>query len=215
MWLVFGGAFYALSLGPVLSVFGVPVTSLTPYSLLEVLAPPVRKGGCPSRMAVMTALAAGVLAARGFAWAAVRVPRPRLLAVPLAALFFCETVQQQQPTYEPIVPPVVRQLRDLPFGCVVGYDDTVATTLLYQTIMEQPLANGYVARVPLRLLESRRQLAELAAEGRYRELLDAAKATYLLRSRSTMPPVLDEGLEQIAADEEFELFVRRGSHPGR
>ncbi|MCA8955889.1 MAG: hypothetical protein KDC87_07435 [Planctomycetes bacterium] len=209
-WLWIGGLFFSLSLGVELRVLGTPITGLTPYAALERLLPVMRYSGMPSRMSIITTLAAAVLAARGFAFAAQRL-RHRyawLLAVPLVALFVFDTLMWEQPTFRPEIPPVIEKLADLPRGCVVGLEQHKSRALYMQTVMRQPIPSGYVARVPVQLEHRAMALADMARRGEYDQLVEKAKADYLLREVKKMPPVRSPALRRIAADHLFELFVR-------
>src|SRR5690606_35222693 len=75
MWVLVGGVFYLLSLGPVLLVLGHDLQTVpTLYGVLESIVPIMSMAGVASRMALVTYLSAAVLAALGVAVAARRWP---------------------------------------------------------------------------------------------------------------------------------------------
>ena len=102
---------------------------------------------------------------------------------------------------------MIEKLRELPPGAVAGFAGADAANLYYQTIHEQPITTGYVARWPATLDQVRKNLQDLRAEGRYAELMDAAQATYLVRSRIDMPPVVEPRLKLLDLYLKFEIYT--------
>ncbi len=212
-WLILGAVFFLLSLGPNLLVLGERYLDVPmPYDLLLTALPMLDLGGMPIRMAMMTGLAAAVLAAFGAKYAWQRVPAAKALIVPFLALWGFEIWPVPQVLLRPEYPPVIYKLKELPDGIVAGTGHLLrgpeySTWLLYQTLFEKPMVNGYVARVSGSRMAYREQQANLTREGRYAELMRLCDASYLILERGIDPEMAEQGLKLIGSDSLFDLYV--------
>jgi hypothetical protein len=154
LWFALAGAFALLALGPVLRVWGRPVTGVPmPYDLLALAVPPLRIAGAVARFFVMTYLAAGVLVALVY---------PLLRAGPLAAgaaralavaVLAVEYWPAPLPSTRLPTPSHVAAIAAEPgSGAVIDLVHKPPISLYHQTIHEKPMAGGYIARFPASVL---------------------------------------------------------------
>jgi hypothetical protein len=157
---VAGAVFFLLALGPVLQVAGVAVLPGMPYAWLEVLLPPLRLGGTPVRMIVMTLLAISILAGAGWRILAEGPRALRIVAGAALLAILLETLPRPLPTTRAETPAYVAALRDLPPGAAVDLLHPPARALYYQTIHERPMAFGYLSRLPASVAERDARISE-------------------------------------------------------
>jgi hypothetical protein len=217
LWFFLMLFFAALSLGPVLHVWGKPVPfsrGLLPYSWLERVLPTLRVGGVPVRMAIMMTLSAALLCAgalahllRGPAWA-------RLLATLLLVVTLVEYLPKAIPTTPVITPGYVKFLSDLSgdegvldaaslpmdeLGNQAEFSDEEArawvmekarsaSILLNQTFHKKPAAFGFVARLPTSVCAGDTQIIQLLKTQRFDFLWRQYGLRYL--SMRSIPPNL-------------------------
>lgn len=169
-WIALAALFFALSCGPTLYFWTIPLTRWTPYRLLQTVLPFLRFAGVPARMMIFTQLACCVLAAAGLARLAT-LPRPHRLA--LAATFALAMVIESQPrlqlTYPPDAPQWVQVVRDDPRpGAVIDLIARGHSGDLYaQTIHRRPIAFGIVARLHQDTQEASDRVLEQAEHGEF------------------------------------------------
>jgi hypothetical protein len=191
--------FAAIALGPVLRVAGsVIYEGPMPYSALEAAFPSLRLSGVPVRMVVMVTLAASIVVAIGVQ---TLLDRPvvsgarRWLMMGLAgAILFVDSLPQPIPRFRPVIPEYVTVLSRLPrSGAVFDPMGDKYLALYYQTIHQLPLADGYVARLPLSVAQSLNSKYADASAGRYQELLHRYNVRYVV-TRSPVDQAKAEGL---------------------
>lgn len=152
-WLVAGGAFYVLSLGPWLQIAGYGAPIPLPYGLFRFL-PLFDTLRTPARFALGVVLCAAVLAAIGFAhlrWSPRALPRAAValavvIALEAAVLPFPMTPMPSDDVYRsPLLAGDV--LVELPLH-QHGYDGYLQNVryLGAQTIHGKPIVNGYQSR---------------------------------------------------------------------
>ena len=192
--------FFALmALGPELHVAGAVVyDGPMPYSALEAAFPSLRLSGVPVRMVVMVTLAASIIVAIGVQALLDRPvanPALRSLVVGLAGLvLFVDTLPRPIPRTRPVIPEYVTVLSHLPrSGAVLDPSCDQYLALYYQTIHQLPLADGYVARLPLSVTQALLGKYDDASAGRYQQLLHRYNVRYVVtRSAAAQPSA--EGL---------------------
>lgn len=206
VWWAFLLFFGAMSLGPVLQIWGRIQPVPLPYLALELLLPPLRVSGVPVRMVVMVTLSAGILG--GLALDALlrrgRLARAGALLI-LACMVF-EMLPKPIPTTDSReIPGWVAPLAAL--SKQYGFMDVadaipVGEALYLQTLHEVPMFEGYISRVPTSVFLKNRALRELRRRRDFEVLCrEHAFAYFLLRegtSYGAMPvdPVWrGEGLE--------------------
>ncbi len=160
-WAVVGGAFLLWAVGPYLVVFGRHVPLLLPATLVR-FAPLVSNARIPARAIVGVYLAAAMLAAWGFT-ALQESGRGRLAWILFAALVvdFVPAPVTVLALDHPAIYDVLRDhsmpgaVCELPLGLRDGFGERGrfdARVLLYQTIHQRPIAGGFVARLPPRIV---------------------------------------------------------------
>ncbi len=185
-WWVMLGFFAVMSLGPVLRVWGLPYPVALPYRLLETLLPPLELSGCPVRMVVMVTLVAGILAGLVIDELLRRGPAARAAAALLVLVTAIELLPSQIPTTATSpVPGWVPVLATLPKS--YGFMDADEITepcraLLFQTIHEVPVFEGYISRTPASVMQRNETLRALHRAGDFRSLcVEHGFAYFLLR----------------------------------
>jgi hypothetical protein len=152
-WFATLAIFAILALGPRLHVWGFEIPHLPlPYVLMEIFLPPLRLAGCPVRMMVMVTLVAAVLTAVAIhaLWADGK--RQRIFAALALIVMVFEFLPTPLPTTQLPVPRYIRFLSRLPSdGAVADSVSRGTQALFFQTIHQQPLATGYVSRLPTSL----------------------------------------------------------------
>ena len=148
-WYILVFIFFTLSLGPVLHIGGIEVTSFfLPYSLVEAM-PIFLKSGVPVRMMVIVMLSMSVIAAFGFSMLLKGAPWQRILAFVLMAVLSIEYLPRQLTLSSLSVPQYVFFLKNQENNA--GVIDLVANPSLrmyYQTVHEKPVQFGYLSRIP-------------------------------------------------------------------
>ncbi|MHB0875092.1 MAG: interleukin-like EMT inducer domain-containing protein [Anaerolineae bacterium] len=160
-WAAAAVAFLALSLGPVLQVYGHRLSLPMPFQVTQAL-PIFKANRYPSRYSVMIGLCLAVLAAYGLAWLSRRRPGPLLPAL-VAALFLFENLSVPLPLSDMRVPALYETIRatpgdfavlELPLAWRNGFRITgTADTMImfpqyYQTYHEKRLLGGNTSRNP-------------------------------------------------------------------
>lgn len=155
LWYLLLLLFLVNSLGPELHFAGRYVAFLPmPYSLLELLFPPLKLAGVPARMMVVVMLSASLVASVGLLHLSRRSGRARLCAGVLLAMVFFEFLPFQMRPLRVEEPVSIQILKVLPDkGSVLDGAHDPYYQLYYQTIHDKPLAGGHVARVPKRLYD--------------------------------------------------------------
>jgi len=212
-WLVLVG-FWALSLGPLLRVWGTPVPFVPmPYRVLQKLVPALALSGVPARMMVMVTLAAAVLVAVALTVLWRESGRARSLAVVLLALLVVEYLPRPIPTSAPLVPAYVRALRairepgalldlvsgyasDRPFGTDAG----AGIALYYQTLHEHPMAAGYLARLPTSAWQQLVSITQLVDQGAFGTLCRSYGLRYLVIATHDAAPLAHTTAEVLLLD---------------
>jgi hypothetical protein len=197
-WLVTGGVFFVLALGPALRVGGIVLTpEILPYHWLELLLPPLRLSGVPVRMMVMVTLVASLLAAVGWARAvgsAAAASRHRIwLGVGLAALLVVELWPSPGPL-TPVTSPewaIALRGRAVVGGVLVDPALGYAPGLYEQTIFEKPMAGGNVARTPRSVEAATGAVFSAFTQEKYRVLRQFG-FHYLVTKRAVVSPLWRE-----------------------
>jgi hypothetical protein len=189
-------AFFILSLGPVLHVWGREVTGAAlPYALLEKVVPGLELSGVPARMIVMTILAAAVIASIGFASLFRSNWMGRGVAAILVGLMIFEYLPSNPRNLpEPIwalempVPEYVTRLKELPKGgSVLDLTARSDLALYYQTAHDKPLAAAFLSRLPASLFFREGELKALVAQGNLLSLQKRHSVRYLITPTQICP----------------------------
>jgi hypothetical protein len=158
---------------------GIPM----PYSLAALVLPPLRMGGVPVRMVVMTVLALSVLAAAGFERLFGLKGRRRAWPLGLLLLLVLEYFPAPIPASRVSPPPWVPVLNGRPDRDAVLdlYPYTRPSYSMYfQTFHERPLAFGHLARVPLSVAERDTSLQNLIKAGDFDRIRREYRLRYLV-----------------------------------
>jgi hypothetical protein len=191
-WLALAGLFFALSCGPTLYFWTIPLTRCTPYRLLETLLPSLRFAGIPARMMIIVQLACCVLAAAGLARLATLPRRRRLL---LGTIFLLLMVIESQPrmqlTYPPDAPQWVQVVRDDPqAGAVIDLIARGHSGDLYaQTIHRRPIAFGDISRLHQDTKEASERLVDQVERGEFAALANDGFAFIVIGASEPPLPV--------------------------
>lgn len=195
-------AFAILALGPVLHIFWKPLTWIPmPYSLLEVVLPPVRLSGVPVRMVVMVVLCASIIAAAGFDLLLKSHRRWKRFTIPLLmVVLFIDCWPSGLPYSRPYIDGYVAKLAGLDHPSPVIIKPFLPPTiaLYHQTIHEQPMAFGYTSRTTDFLVSQEEELRLLLKERRIGEIRDGYGFRYLIAGKAY----------DIPADGEIAWFYR-------
>lgn len=178
-WFVLFVVFFALALGPVLHMAGKKGRGVPgPYALAELLVPALRLGGCPVRMAVMCVLSAAVVCAVGVPELFRR--RPWVGSAALLVMLL-EFLPAPLITSRVAFPPWVERLSQRT-GQAALMDRTTnaALSLYYQTHHEKPMAEGYIARIPVAVTNQDAMMVRLYERGAYRALCRKFGVGYFL-----------------------------------
>ncbi len=173
-WVTLALLFFLFSLGPTVHVAGHwkaievhgKAIPLMPYSLLELIFPPLKMGGVPMRLMAMTLLAMATLSS--FAVGdLIRSLRFKSIAVllPLVGLWAFESLPRPQTTTPTGYPEWVLKMRELPPGALIDttYKNELSTPLYYATGHGHPIGEGYISRYPNSVEKAR---------GVFRQLVD-------------------------------------------
>ncbi|HEX9636892.1 MAG TPA: hypothetical protein VGB99_05130 [Acidobacteriota bacterium] len=146
-WLLGLVAFALISLGRSLWVWGKEFPELLmPYRLLEVVLPPLRISGRANRQMILVFLMAAVLCAASLSMLWRRGVAGRLAGGFLIALLVVEYLPAPLAASRIEVPAYVIALKDAPRGGVLDMAASSSMAFVYQTIHQQPMAFGFVAR---------------------------------------------------------------------
>lgn len=150
-WQVLIVAFGILSLGPRLMVRGHTIERLPmPYVIMERVVPGMKLSGMPIRMMVMVTLGSAVIVALVLARLKLSTTKGRLILAAFVVVFLFEMFPRPLPLTSAAYPQYVVVLKSLP--ATGGTLDEAATSepyqLFNQTQHEQPIAFGYVSRLP-------------------------------------------------------------------
>lgn len=183
LWFLLLLFFGVMALGPALQLSGKPLyTGLMPYTMLQVLVPPIRVSGVPVRMTVMVTLAAAMITAMGLKMLLGRRGRFRLpMSFILGAVMIVELLPGPLPASAPVNPPYLDQLSALP--PTAGLMDTVNPTsiaLYLQTRHGLPLADGYISRYPSSVFETMKKKYKALDTGDFQTLIHNYRIEYLL-----------------------------------
>ena len=160
-WIAVGAVFSIWALGPFLVAFGRQVHLLLPATLVR-FVPIVSNARIPARAIVVVYLAAAVLAACGFA--ALRERGRTALAWVLFAALVLDYAPRTVRVFHVDRPSIYDVLRghpapggvcELPLGLRDGFGERGrldSRVLFYQTIHQRPIAGGFVARLPPRIV---------------------------------------------------------------
>ena len=183
IWPVLGAVFWMLSLGPVLQVWGKPISgSILPYAWIERLAPALRLSGDPVRMFFMVTFSGSILCAAGLE-GLFREGRYRL-ALAAIALMVIETLPRAIPTTRVTTPAYIAALKQLPPGATTVFPEREPPqyALYYQTIHQRPLAfRKAMVRVPRSVKLRVRAIRQLVDDGQYRQLCAEYGIGYIIR----------------------------------
>jgi hypothetical protein len=153
-WVVVALIFFLLSLGPALHVAGQTKALPTPlpYTLLGDIFPPLSMGGVPSRMIVMTTLSLAVIFGAGLS-VLLRSRRGRWIAAPILLALVCiEYLPGNLPESRMTTPGYIQALLSLhdhaPIVNMVDGPGMSSLGLYYQTLIDRPMAFGYISRTP-------------------------------------------------------------------
>jgi hypothetical protein len=149
------------SLGPQAGLYRLTYAIVPGFSFLRV----------PARFGLLVALAFAVLSAIGMAQLLKRVPRPMLVAVPLAIVTFAELLVPLRLTPTPEPEPAYEQLATLPYGALLElpvHSEQFAFLrsryMLGSTIHWMPLVDAYSDYIPEDFLESMDVLGEFPTQ---------------------------------------------------
>jgi hypothetical protein len=182
-WLVLGGIFGVLSLGPRLKVFGYSINhAILPYAVLEKLIPTLKLSGDPDRIIVMSFLAAAVIASLVLSKLNLRQRKGQLL---LALFSVVLSIEYWPGTYGVITvatqPAYVYVLKKLPSnsGVLDNAALSSAEQLYHQTAFIKPMPLGYISRVPLSVQNKDNQLIASISQTNYASLCSVYHIRYL------------------------------------
>lgn len=181
-WCVALLLFFVLSLGPKLYVAGKQIPfALMPYRALELLLPPLKFGGMPSRMMVMVMLCAAVIGAMGLDLLLRGSRKTRIGAGVLIAILFVEFLPFRVEPFRQETPRWVWVLRDLPnAGGVIDTSIYPYRTMYFQILHEKPIQGGLAARVPTDLDQKDMVIRRLVAARNFEKLRDEYGFRYVV-----------------------------------
>ena len=159
LWIAVVVVFFVWACGPYLMVGGLNTGLMLPETLLH-FVPVVSNARIPGRAMVMVYLAGGLL----LAFALASIDRRRVAAaIALTAAVLADFISAPTHLFKLDVPQIYREVAALPpgavwefpFGIGDGFGERGAldnATMYYQTVHRHPLAGGFVARLPARLI---------------------------------------------------------------
>jgi len=237
-WSAIAVVFFLWALGPYLVAFGHNLRLPLPATLLRYM-PIISNARIPGRAVVMVYLSVAMLGAMGFA--ALRASGRRGWAMALAVLAIADYLPAAPPAFRvdrPAVYDVLRQqattgaLCELPLGLRDGFREIGkfdSRILWYQTIHERPIAGGFIARLPLRIIREYDAMpvlgsllrlssgGSIARETRMsadeaRRVLERTGFRFIILNHRLSPRVLEQyvamlPLRPIAEDNERTLYV--------
>jgi hypothetical protein len=169
IWYVIGLLFLVLAVGPVAHLRGTRLASPfpLPYSVAESVFPILQVSGVPVRMIVITTLCASVIVAFGFRLLLSGSVKTKLVAVLMGCVLFVEYLPHPLFASHMVPPPWIAALQRQPVhGPIVDTFDMPSLQLYYQTLLNVPIAFGYVARTPTSVWEADQKLATASSETR-------------------------------------------------
>ena len=185
LWFFIFLFFLVLSLGPVLHIWGKEISWFKlPYLFLEFIFPPLKLGGMPIRMMIMTSLCAGVLFAFGFKLLWEGPTKKKFFMGLLIIVLYFEYLPSPMPETRVDVPEYVQALEALPGNG--GVLDTVSNptfALYYQTVHGKPIAEGYIARIPVSVSEKNDRIKDLLVNSKFELLYHGYHFRYLVSER--------------------------------
>ena len=170
LWIAVAAVFFVWACGPYLMVGGLNTGLMLPETLLHFL-PVVSNARIPGRAMVMVYLAGGLLLALALA----SIERRRVAAaIGLTAAVLADFISAPTHLFKLDVPQIYREVAALPpgavwefpFGIGDGFGERGAldnATMYYQTVHRHPLAGGFVARLPARLIAAHDETPALRA----------------------------------------------------
>lgn len=203
-WMWFATVSALLSLGPHLVIgrrsTGIPL----PFDLIRMIVPPLNYNVEPERIAVMTSLAAAVLASSALSRLDLRAFRRHRILMGVVCAGLLLELWPSPPSSAPVSRPAyVAALKRLPPGAVI--DDAAVrggridrSLQLYDQVLDgKPLAFGYISRTPRSVAEADLTLQAAINQGRYAELCRRYHFAYLTtpagRLLPSLPPLYDDG----------------------
>jgi len=195
LWIALAVVSYALSLGPVLHFHGIARTGpMMPYTWLETLLPPLKLGGCPSRISVLLALAVSVLASVGVAAICNRHHWTSAVVICAFVIWMVIDLWPIPFAYTPVIyPPWTTALRNLPLkGAVMSraYNNNPCAELYCQTLYDRPMAFGYISRVPTSVTQNDDLILGCAQNGAFAALRHDFGFVYLVLRKDMRLPNL-------------------------
>jgi hypothetical protein len=150
-WVIAGGFFFVLALGPFLRLTGSWATRVPlPYAVLYTILPLLRASRDSTRMLPMATLLLAIVAAFGVRACLARI-RTRWAAVGLTALFIATITFESLPplsshlTAAQMVPPIYQLITDTPGDFAVLDLREEPFPLLAQTVHGKPITSGSIA----------------------------------------------------------------------
>ena len=199
-WIWMGLTFFVFSLGPWLHVSGHELRSGTrfqiygrawhpltlPYSYLVSLLPPLRLSGVPVRMMIMVQLSLAILVSASIGALLESGSRWKQCALALCCVIWAfESYPRPLPSTEPVIPPYVETLRELPDGAVIDQVSSFTWPLYYQTVFQKKIFGGYISRVPASVVRQEAILSDLIRSQQWRRIFCEWGFSYLItRDRS-------------------------------
>lgn len=208
LWFLFLLFFTVMALGPVLQIWGEPVSPIPlPYSIFENIFPPLELSGVPIRMVVMTILSGSVVSAMGFKALFLGSRLKKLLAALLLVIIFVEYLPDHLPSSILTVPEYVYVLKDLPYGGVLDrFTKPPALRLFYQTIHDKPLAFVKIARLPTSVWIRDQELRKAIQSHDYATLCRDYNLRYLVADPATGLNLEYPWIRLIYQDHEVKLY---------
>ncbi len=186
-----------------------PRTHLTldslPYSVLEVLIPPLKMGGTPVRMMVMVTVCAGVICAFAVKRIAESGRAGQFVAVAALPLLMVELWPAGLNSTSPEAPRYVSILASLEGKeATLNLVDPLGRMMYYQTLYDKPQAFGYTSRIPRSLVKKERELRNIIVNRQFSRLYPTYRIRYLIAPPNTVS--WPSGFRQLYRDERAELF---------
>lgn len=227
LWTGMLAFFWLMAFGPDLLAGGQVIwQKWMPYSLLELVFPPLQLSGCPVRMMVMVTLSGGLMTAFGLQMLFEKMNgKKAVLAVIMAAVFGVEIWPNTLPMTSFEIPEYLRVLQQQPRdGSLFDRATPQSISLYYQTEHGFALTDGYISRYPKNVWGDLKKKNNAFDRGDYLMLLHDYGTRYLavsepLEETSCQAHVVEISAEpnahlyRIEADPfEYELFDTAGLH---
>lgn len=209
-WLWFAAVSAILSLGPHLVIAGHDTGIPLPFDLFRLAIPGFNYNLEPERIAVMTSLAAAVLACGVLSRLDLRRRKGHRILVGLVCAGALIELWPARPPAAPVSRPgYVTALKQLPSGGVIDdaavRDGQIDRSLqLYDQVLDgKPMAFGYISRTPQSVVGEDATLQGAIAQHRYSELCGHYHFAYLTLPNSVSRPPLrvlyDDGQASVYA----------------